>query len=77
MGDWLARRTNNQRNWRFGLRFLYLRNLKSFKWNHKCNRTVAFHCGIAGVLLLVNLYITMNVISTSPPTIYTDFTNFF
>lgn len=27
--------TNNQRNWGFGLCFLYLRNVKGFGWNHK------------------------------------------
>ena len=27
--------TNNQRNWGFGLYFLYLRNVKGFVWNHK------------------------------------------
>ena len=35
IADWLVRLTNNQRNWGFGLCFLYLRNLKGFKWNHK------------------------------------------
>ena len=33
--DWLVRLTNNQRNWGFGLCFLYLRNVNGFKWNHK------------------------------------------
>lgn len=33
--DWLVRITTNQRNWRFGLCFLYLRNVKGFVWNHK------------------------------------------
>ena len=32
---WLIRLTNNQRNWGFGLCFLYLRNVKQFGWNHK------------------------------------------
>ena len=27
--------TANQRNWGFGLCFLYLRNVKGFGWNHK------------------------------------------
>jgi putative transposase len=27
--------TGNQRNWGFGLCFLYLRNVKGFGWNHK------------------------------------------
>jgi putative transposase len=26
---------NNQRNWSFGLSFLYLRNVRGFTWNHK------------------------------------------
>ena len=29
------RLTNNQRNWGFGLCFLYLRNVKGFRCNHK------------------------------------------
>ena len=29
------RLTSNQRNWGFGLCFLYLRNVKGFGWNHK------------------------------------------
>ena len=35
IADWLLRLTNWQRNWGFGLCFLYLRNVKHFKWNHK------------------------------------------
>ena len=35
MGQWLLRLTDNNRNWVFGLCFLYLRNLRCFKWNHK------------------------------------------
>ena len=35
MADWLILQTNNQRNWGFGLCFLYLRNVKGFSWNHK------------------------------------------
>jgi putative transposase len=35
IADWLVRLTNNQRNWGFGLCFLYLRNVKGFQWNHK------------------------------------------
>jgi putative transposase len=31
----LLRLTENQRNWGFGLCFLYLRNVKGFLWNHK------------------------------------------
>lgn len=33
--DWLLRLTDNNRNWGFGLCFLYLRNIKGFPWNHK------------------------------------------
>ena len=32
---WLVRLTTNRRTWGFGLCFLYLRNVKGFKWNHK------------------------------------------
>jgi Transposase and inactivated derivatives len=35
IADWLIRLTNNQRNWGFGLCFLFLRNVKGFGWNHK------------------------------------------
>jgi len=35
VADWLIRLTNNQRNWGFGLCYLYLRNVKGFRWNHK------------------------------------------
>lgn len=35
VADWLLRLTHNQRNWGFGLCFLYLRNVKRFVWNHK------------------------------------------
>jgi putative transposase len=35
IADWPVRLTNDQRNWGFGLCFLYLRNVKDFKWNHK------------------------------------------
>jgi putative transposase len=35
IADWLIRLTNSQRNWGFGLCFLYLRNVKGFGWNHK------------------------------------------
>jgi len=33
--DWLIRLTHSQKNWGFGLRFYYLRNVKKFPWNHK------------------------------------------
>ena len=35
IADWLLRLTNNQKNWGFGLCFLYLLNIKDFRWNHK------------------------------------------
>lgn len=35
IADWLLRLTHNQRNWGFGLCFLYLRNVKGYGWNHK------------------------------------------
>lgn len=35
IADWLIRLTHNHRNWGFGLCYLYLRNVKGFRWNHK------------------------------------------
>lgn len=35
IAQWLIRLTDRQRNWGFGLCFLFLRNVKSFAWNHK------------------------------------------
>ncbi|MDX6851588.1 IS3 family transposase [Gilvimarinus sp. SDUM040013] len=35
IADWLIRLTHNQRNWGFGLCYLYLRNVKGYGWNHK------------------------------------------
>ncbi len=35
IADGLLRLTYNHRNWGFGLCYLYLRNVKGFKWNHK------------------------------------------
>lgn len=35
VADWLIRLTSNQRNWGFGLCYLYLRNVKGYRWNHK------------------------------------------
>lgn len=35
IADWLIRLTTNQRNWGFGLCFLFLRNVKRYGWNHK------------------------------------------
>ena len=35
IADWLVRLTDNNRNWGFGLCFLYLRNVRGLQWNHK------------------------------------------
>jgi len=35
IADCLIRLTTNQRNWGFGLCFLYLGNVKGYGWNHK------------------------------------------
>lgn len=35
IAEWLTRLTDNNRNWGFGLCFLYLRNVKGHGWNHK------------------------------------------
>lgn len=35
IADWLVRLTHNQRNWGFGLCYLFLRNVKGLRWNHK------------------------------------------
>ena len=35
IADWLIRLTDSNRNWGFGLYFLYLHNIKNFGWNHK------------------------------------------
>ena len=42
IADWLIRLTDNQRNWGFGLCFLFLRNVKGFRWNHK--RVYRIYC---------------------------------
>ena len=35
IADWLLRITATHKQWGFGLCFMYLRNTKGFKWNHK------------------------------------------
>ncbi len=35
IADWLLRLSTTYRRWGFGLCFMYLRNVKGFKWNHK------------------------------------------
>jgi len=40
--DCLIRLTHNQRNWGFGLCFLYLRNVKGYGWNNK--RVYQIYC---------------------------------
>ncbi len=35
IADWLLAVTKRHRNWGFKLSFLYLRNVKGFRWNHK------------------------------------------
>ena len=35
IADWLVRLTHHWKDWGFGLCFLFLRNVKGFKWNHK------------------------------------------
>ena len=35
IADWLLRLTTTHKRWGFGLCYLYLRNIKDFKWNHK------------------------------------------
>jgi putative transposase len=45
IADWLLRLTAWQRNWGFGLCFLYLRNVKGFGWNHK--RVYRIYCELA------------------------------
>lgn len=42
IADWLVRLTHNQKNWGFGLCFLFLRNVKGYLWNHK--RVYRIYC---------------------------------
>lgn len=35
IADWLLRLTHANKRWGFGLCYLFLRNIKGFKWNHK------------------------------------------
>lgn len=42
IADWLTCLTHNQRNWGFGLCFLYLRDVQGFAWNHK--RVYRIYC---------------------------------
>lgn len=42
IADWLMRITDSQRNWGFGLCFLYLRNVKGFRFDHK--RVYRIYC---------------------------------
>lgn len=35
IAEWLLALTKAKRSWGFGLCFLYLRNMRGFKWNHK------------------------------------------
>lgn len=42
IAGWLVRLTANRRTWGFGLCFLYLRNVKGFRWNHK--RVYRIYC---------------------------------
>jgi putative transposase len=45
IADLLIGLTQNQRNWGFGLCFLYLRNVKGYGWNHK--RVYRIYCELS------------------------------
>lgn len=42
IAEWLLRLTECHKRWGFGLCFLYLRNVRGFKWNHK--RVYRIYC---------------------------------
>lgn len=44
IADWLVSLTTARKNWGFGLCFLYLRNVKGYKWNHK--RVHRIYCAL-------------------------------
>jgi putative transposase len=35
IADWLIRLTENRTNWGFGLCYLYLHNVRGYRWNQK------------------------------------------
>jgi putative transposase len=35
IANWLVKLTDNNRSWGFGLCYLFLRNVKGYRWNHK------------------------------------------
>ena len=45
IANWLIQLTQWQKNWGFGLCFLYLRNIKGFAWNHK--RVYRIYCELS------------------------------
>ena len=45
IADLLIGLTQDQRNWGFGLCFLYLRNVKGYRWNHK--RVYRIYCELS------------------------------
>lgn len=45
IANWLIQLTQWQKNWGFGLCFLYLRNVKGFAWNHK--RVYRIYCELS------------------------------
>lgn len=45
IAQWLIKLTQWQKNWGFGLCFLYLRNIKGFVWNHK--RVYRIYCELS------------------------------